>query len=135
MGFKVPVTTDVVLQFGDSAEDAGDALVPAMAGAEITCRSLTSAQIAEMDRELANPPKDDKRPLEQRVGAYFAEKLITSWNLEDEGGTPLPIEADTFATKVSPWVSLAIRGAYYSAVLTPPAPLGQPSSNGAHPGD
>tara|TARA_R110000824_G_scaffold61083_2_gene162836 strand:- start:1607 stop:2023 length:417 start_codon:yes stop_codon:yes gene_type:complete len=129
MGFKIPITDEITLDFSETSEDAGDG-IEAMADAVIVCRSQTSAQMEDFDAYVqAEPGEGEPGPIEQRVGWWMAEKIIIRWNLEDEHGDALPITGESFRHFPS-WVALYIRGAYNRGVITPPSFLDERSKNG-----
>lgn len=93
----------------------------ALAGVEITVRSLTSGQLIELQESGASHEKLTK---------MLAEQLV-SWNVEDEDGTPVPATLDGIRS-LDLGFNKTVIDVWTDAVMGVKAPLPQ-SSNGGHP--
>ena len=59
----------------------------------------------------------------------FSEKVLVSWNLEDEAGQPIPVQPDGMLRIPAEETVLIISG-WVEALGKVPGPLGQTSSDG-----
>lgn len=60
----------------------------------------------------------------------FSEHILLSWNLEDADGTPIPATFESVKEQ-PPELLVALLDKWGDVVMSPAAPLGEPSSNGA----
>jgi len=115
MGFKIPHKTARLVFEGEEFE-----------GCEVNVTlEMTFAQQEHLDELKA--AKDFPTLM-----AFIADTAVTSWNLEDDDGEPMPINAESFM-KMPGWFGLAILNGWGGALTTASevtGPLELPSKNG-----
>ena len=94
------------------------------AGAEITVRLRVPFGVLKEISSTASDPAGI-----ERLGELFCEWALVDWNLADHRG-PIPATPEGFARLDLDTVG-AVLAAWIGGVVEPPAPLPQPSSNGA----
>lgn len=94
------------------------------AGAEITVRLRVPFGVLKEISSMATNPDSIERLVE-----LFSEWALVDWNLADHRG-PIPATAEGLARLDVDTVG-AVLAAWIRGVVEPPAPLPQPSSNGA----
>ena len=122
MGFQVPRKTARLVFEGDEFE-----------GLEIVCAlDLSFAEqqtLKEMQAQGAEARGEDQR----KVLDFFAERCITSWNLEDKDGKALPVSGESF-WQFPGWFGMKVLNGWADAVKKASevnGPLGEPSQNGS----
>lgn len=118
MGFKIPHKTARLVFEGDEFE-----------GCEVNV-SLEMTFAAQQHLDELKEAKD----FETLMG-FIAETAVTSWNLEDDDGKPLPVNVESFMAMPG-WFGLAILNGWGAAIEKAgevTAPLGKPSTNGSSP--
>lgn len=100
-------------------------------GLEVTARSVSMRDLLAV-MELASLAGASLRDQAVGVGRLTEKlaELIVSWNLEDEDGNPVPATAEGVQGQDMDFV-LALCESWIDAVAGVPAPLPQPSEDGA----
>lgn len=117
MGFKIPHKTARLVFEGEEFE-----------GCEVTV-SLEMTFAAQQHLDELKEAKDFEMLMQ-----FIVENAVTSWNLEDDAGKPLPINVASFMAMPG-WFGMAILhgwGAALDKASDVTAPLGKPSPNGAN---
>lgn len=118
MGYRRPVKT-YVLQFED----------PEMHGLIVNARKASVAQLLEMMDLVERIREGATKAEANQLFELFASRL-TSWNLEDEDGVPVPADLAGLTGQDIDFV-LPVIVAYTRAVQDVPAPLETNSGDGA----
>ena len=78
-------------------------------------------------RDMARRPTEEQS--DEEFSSFFAEHFLMEWNIRNEEGSPLPADL-TGLSQLPADLMKAIISATLEAVVTPPAPLSSPSTNG-----
>ena len=119
MGFKIPDT--VVLTFEGAFE-----------GLEIRCRlGLPIREQLEIRRLTKDIDTDDDGAFEAIFRTWF-DRVSPAWNVEDDGGNPVPISADAVLARLPGEVLIQIMPKWREAMgvnapLVATSPSGDPS--------
>lgn len=116
MGFVLKrKTTTIVFEEGE------------LSGLEVVCDASVSVETMLSFQRLANGATAD---LTESVLRRFGSDVLREWNLEAEGGGPIPADEDGFLS-LPLATCLEIVNHWAEAIAGVAAPLGAPSSNGA----
>jgi hypothetical protein len=106
-------------------------------GLEVTARGTTInglLKFVNLGAELDGLDADHMDPAElsQKLPAMFSPfaKVLVSWNLEDEDGTPVPATLEGLMDQEVPFVARVIE-AYVTGIAQAPPPLPKSSGDGA----
>ena len=122
MGFQVPRKTARLVFEGDEFE-----------GLEIVCALDLSFAEQQTLKEMQASGDEASGEDQRKVLDFFAERCITSWNLEDKDGKTLPVSGDSF-WQFPGWFGMKVLNGWAEAVKKASevdAPLGEPSKNGS----
>lgn len=113
MGFTIPKKT-ALLRFEGTDYD----------GAEVTLRLDVPMSFAFEMQDLGEQEKY------QESYGLFCERVLISWNLEDDNGIPIPPNLDGLM-QLPAQFPLLILNRWTEAVMEVPSPLGETSRNGS----
>lgn len=123
MGFRIQRRT-CVLEFDPEK-------FPEYEGAEVHCRlDIDTEAFLELER-LQSAITDDAASGEKVRGmlGFFADNIVTAWNLEDENGEALPVTLDALMA-MPPKLTLNLIPLWKAAAIGIDAPLEEASPNG-----
>ncbi len=106
-----------------------------LAGLEIRMRSISLGVVRELTRfqalDVSGEVTEDDMAVIVGVASTLAG-LVSSWNIEDDDGNPVPVTAETVAG-LDLGILFAAIGQLLDKVVSIGAPLGTPSTGGASP--
>lgn len=108
---------------------------PSFAGLQVRVRSASLDDLIRMQElmhtEIGTPGhEDDRQELYDRLGGTDRYPgLLISWNLLDDNDEPVPTTPDSLAKEEWPLIRNICR-AWLAALVSVPAPLSLPSSDG-----